>query len=348
MLATRDFLRCSTERKRERERARVFVRSRKSSRREEEEEEEEEAKKNRGIQSVEMMMMVWGNHHHHHPILRARKMVGPCVRRQRERRREERRNSSSAKRGWKENENVKSLRVRAAATDDDDDDSKTESFLEKMNPFKKKTSSSDNAASVQRQSSPKKKTTKKRDLISSEQREQLFGNGLMGRVATGVINNLARKVGEEYEGMYANVEEAYDIARRKCERDGKLREALGGGEVIVGPVTMQMSNSMNVNGKKTDVTRIGMVASSSASGNNVASISATMESVTAGTKNVRVIATMPSGQSFEVDGVGGGGVGGNVDVMPATNDGDDANFASDVIDGEIIEASFDDAKSEDE
>ena len=275
------------------------------------------------------------------------------MRRQRERRREERRHSSSAKRGWKETENtggVKSLRVRAAAaTDDDDDKSKTEeSFLEKMNPFKKKTSSSDNAASVQRQSSPKKKTTKKRDLISSEQREQLFGNGLMGRVATGVINNLARKVGEEYEGMYANVEEAYDIARRKCERDGKLREALGGGEVIVGPVTMQMSNSMNVNGKKTDVTRIGMVASSSASGNNVASISATMESVTAGTKNVRVIATMRSGQSFEVDGVGGGGVGGNVDVMPATNDGDDANFASDVIDGEIIEASFDDAKSEDE
>ena len=45
--------------------------------------------------------------------------------------------------------------------------------------------------------------------------------------------------------------------------------------------------------------------------------------------------------------VGGGGVGGNVDVMPATNDGD-ANFASDIIDGEIIEASFDDAKSEDE
>ena len=317
--------------------------SRKSSSRREEEEEEEEEEA--------MMIMVWGNHHHHHPILRARKMVGPCVRRQRERRREERRNSSSsAKRGWKENENVKRLRVRAAATDDDDDDdkSKTESFLEKMNPFKKKTSSSDNAASVQRQSSPKKKTTKKRDLISSEQREQLFGNGLMGRVATGVINNLARKVGEEYEGMYANVEEAYDIARRKCERDGKLREALGGGEVIVGPVTMQMSNSMNVNGKKTDVTRIGMVASSSASGNNVASISATMESVTAGTKNVRVIATMPSGQSFEVDGVGGGGVGGNVDVMPATNDGDDANFASDVIDGEIIEASFDDAKSEDE
>ena len=316
--------------------------SRKSSSRREEEEEEEEEEA--------MMMMVWGNHH---PILRARKMMmRPCVRRQRERRRREERrhSSSSAKRGWKETENtggVKSLRVRAAATTDDDDDK--ESFLEKMNPFKKKTSSSDNAASVQRQSSPKKKTTKKRgDLISSEQREQLFGNGLMGRVATGVINNLARKVGEEYEGMYANVEEAYDIARRKCERDGKLREALGGGEVIVGPVTMQMSNSMNVNGKKTDVTRIGMVASSSASGNNVASISATMESVTAGTKNVRVIATMRSGQSFEVDGVGGGGVGGNVDVMPATNDGDDANFASDVIDGEIIEASFDDAKSEDE
>ena len=295
-----------------------------------------------------MMMMsaempsVWGNQH---PILRARKVGAhprvAAVLRRRQRERRERRSSSA--RGWKENEKtgVKTLRVRAAATDDEDEDDATESFLEKMNPFKKKTSSD---ASVQRQS---QKKTKKRDLISSEQREQLFGNGLMGRVATGVINNLARKVGEEYEGMYANVEEAYDIARRKCERDGKLREALGGGEVIVGPVTMQMSNSMNVNGKKTDVTRIGMVASSSASGNNVASIAATMESVTAGTKNVRVIATMPSGQSFEVDGVGGGGVGGNVDVMPATNDGD-ANFASDIINGEIIEASFDDAKSEDE
>ena len=288
------------------------------------------------------MPSVWGNQH---PILRARKVGAhprvAAVLRRRQRERRERRSSSA--RGWKENEKtgVKTLRVRAAATDDEDEDDATESFLEKMNPFKKKTSSD---ASVQRQS---QKKTKKRDLISSEQREQLFGNGLMGRVATGVINNLARKVGEEYEGMYANVEEAYDIARRKCERDGKLREALGGGEVIVGPVTMQMSNSMNVNGKKTDVTRIGMVASSSASGNNVASIAATMESVTAGTKNVRVIATMPSGQSFEVDGVGGGGVGGNVDVMPATNDGD-ANFASDIIDGEIIEASFDDAKSEDE
>ena len=288
------------------------------------------------------MPSVWGNQH---PILRARKVGAhprvAAVLRRRQRERRERRSSSA--RGWKENEKtgVKTLRVRAAATDDEDEDDATESFLEKMNPFKKKTSSD---ASVQRQS---QKKTKKRDLISSEQREQLFGNGLMGRVATGVINNLARKVGEEYEGMYANVEEAYDIARRKCERDGKLREALGGGEVIVGPVTMQMSNSMNVNGKKTDVTRIGMVASSSASGNNVASIAATMESVTAGTKNVRVIATMPSGQSFEVDGVGGGGVGGNVDVMPATNDGD-ANFASDIIDGEIIEASYDDAKSEDE
>lgn len=288
------------------------------------------------------MPSVWGNQH---PILRARKVGAhprvAAVLRRRQRERRERRSSSA--RGWKENEKtgVKTLRVRAAATDDEDEDDATESFLEKMNPFKKKTSSD---ASVQRQS---QKKTKKRDLISSEQREQLFGNGLMGRVATGVINNLARKVGEEYEGMYANVEEAYDIARRKCERDGKLREALGGGEVIVGPVTMQMSNSMNVNGKKTDVTRIGMVASSSASGNNVASIAATMESVTAGTKNVRVIATMPSGQSFEVDGVGGGCVGGNVDVMPATNDGD-ANFASDIIDGEIIEASFDDAKSEDE
>ena len=87
----------------------------------------------------------------------------------------------------------------------------TESFLEKMNPFKKKTSSD---ASVQRQSSPKKKT-KKRDLISSEQREQLFGNGLMGRVATGVINNLARKVGEKYEGM-SRTSRGRRYRRRKC------------------------------------------------------------------------------------------------------------------------------------
>lgn len=224
-----------------------------------------------------------------------------------------------------------------------------ESFFEKLNPFKKK-STELTTTSEERQQLGKKR--KKNELISSEQREALFGKGLMGRVATGVINNIAGQIAEGMSEMQTNVEEAYEIARSKCERDQKLRDALGGGEVVVGPVTMQSSNSMNVNGKRSDVTRIGMIASSS-TGSNIASIAVTMESVTTGSKNVTVVATLRSGEQFEVDGVGGGGVGGNVDVVAGPSSSSSSSISSggsgaggvsddDFIEGEIIEASFED------
>lgn len=220
-----------------------------------------------------------------------------------------------------------------------------ESFFEKLNPFKKK----ENALTTterEQQMNMNNRKNKKNELINSTQREQLFGKGLMGRVATGVINNLAGQLAEGMSEMRTNVEDAYDIARGKCEKDGKLREALGGEDVVVGPVTTQMSNSMNVNGKRTDVTRIGMIASSS-SGTKVASIAVTMESVTTGKKNVTVVATLRNGESFEVDGVGGGGVGRNVDVVIDANGTNTRNAADEDFfeGGEIIEASFDDASS---
>lgn len=220
-----------------------------------------------------------------------------------------------------------------------------ESFFEKLNPFKKK----ENALTTterEQQMNMNNRKNKKNELINSTQREQLFGKGLMGRVATGVINNLAGQLAEGMSEMRTNVEDAYDIARGKCEKDGKLREALGGEDVVVGPVTTQMSNSMNVNGKRTDVTRIGMIASSS-SGTKVASIAVTMESVTTGKKSVTVVATLRNGESFEVDGVGGGGVGRNVDVVIDANGTNTRNAADEDFfeGGEIIEASFDDASS---
>ena len=245
---------------------------------------------------------------------------------------------SSRRRGRRRN-NTAALRYRGAFA-------REESLFEKLNPFKKK-SKTELTTSEERQQQEGKKR-KKNELISSEQREQLFGKGLVGRVATGVINNIAGQIAEGMSEMQTNVEEAYEIARRKCERDGKLRDALGGGEVVVGPVTMQSSNSMNVNGKRSDVTRIGMIASSS-TGSNIASIAVTMESVTTGSKNVVVVATLRSGERFEVDGVGGGGVGGNVDVVagPSSSSSRSGSGAGggdfdDFIEGEIIEASFED------
>lgn len=249
--------------------------------------------------------------------------------------------SLSLRRRGRRRRNTAALRYRGAFAQE-------ESFFEKLNPFKKK--STELTTSEERQQQGKKR--KKNELISSEQREQLFGKGLMGRVATGVINNIAGQIAEGMSEMQTNVEEAYEIARRKCERDGKLRDALGGGEVVVGPVTMQSSNSMNVNGKRSDVTRIGMIVSSS-TGSNIASIAVTMESVTTGSKNVTVVATLRSGEQFEVDGVGGGGVGGNVDVIAgpppssssSSSSGSDSGAGGgddDFIEGEIIEASFED------
>ena len=248
---------------------------------------------------------------------------------------------SSRRRGRRRN-NTAALRYRGAFA-------REESLFEKLNPFKKK-SKTELTTSEERQQQQQGKQRKKNELISSEQREQLFGKGLVGRVATGVINNIAGQIAEGMSEMQTNVEEAYEIARRKCERDGKLRDALGGGEVVVGPVTMQSSNSMNVNGKRSDVTRIGMIASSS-TGSNIASIAVTMESVTTGSKNVTVVATLRSGERFEVDGVGGGGVGGNVDVVAGPSSSSSSSRSGsgagggdfdDFIEGEIIEASFED------
>ena len=253
------------------------------------------------------------------------------------------RSSLSSRRRGRRRNNTAALRYRGAFA-------REESLFEKLNPFKKKSTELTTSEERQQQQGKKKK---KNELISSEQREQLFGKGLVGRVATGVINNIAGQIAEGMSEMQTNVEEAYEIARRKCERDGKLRDALGGGEVVVGPVTMQSSNSMNVNGKRSDVTRIGMIASSS-TGSNIASIAVTMESVTTGSKNVTVVATLRSGERFEVDGVGGGGVGGNVDVVAGPSSSSSPSSSSrsgsgagggdfdDFIEGEIIEASFED------
>jgi hypothetical protein len=246
------------------------------------------------------------------------------------------------RRGRRRN-NTAALRYRGAFA-------REESLFEKLNPFKKKSKTELTTSEERQQQQQQGKKREKNELISSEQREQLFGKGLVGRVATGVINNIAGQIAEGMSEMQTNVEEAYEIARRKCERDGKLRDALGGGEVVVGPVTMQSSNSMNVNGKRSDVTRIGMIASSS-TGSNIASIAVTMESVTTGSKNVVVVATLRSGERFEVDGVGGGGVGGNVDVVAGPSSSSSSSRSGsgagggdfdDFIEGEIIEASFED------
>jgi len=233
----------------------------------------------------------------------------------------------------------------------DADGSRPESFLEKI--FKKKKETSIEQSSNSDNSNTQKKKKRENELISSEQREQIFGKGLMGRITTGIINNVAGKIAEQAKDMRERTEDAYAIASSKCERDGKLKEALGGGDVKLGPITTQMSNSMVVNGKKQDVTRIGFLAQSNRTG-QFASISVTSESVTSsqGEKRVQVIATLANGKSFAVDGLGGGGgivdgggndVSPNIDVFQATNTNTGA-AVDDLIEGEIIDASFEDSK----
>jgi len=170
--------------------------------------------------------------------------------------------------------------------------------LDKLNPFKKQ------STELSTVKEPERETTG--ELISPKVREELFGKGLLGKVVTAGINSAAKSFVEAVEDVQNNLEDAYDIASRKCERDSRLADALGGGTISIGPITSTNVNSVSRNGQKADVTNLGFTASGGRFGRGIASISVTAESIKGERTNVQVVATLQTGKSFEVDGLGGG------------------------------------------
>ena len=125
--------------------------------------------------------------------------------------------------------------IEGGGGDDEDD-----SLLSKLNPFKA-VKKAQQKASIEKQ---KKEAGK---VISDDMRKQMFGEGLMGRMAAGMINNVAGALKEQMSEATEKSEQCYDAATRLVSNDPRVRKHLGDGVQCTPPMS-QMSSSMNVNG----------------------------------------------------------------------------------------------------
>lgn len=119
----------------------------------------------------------------------------------------------------------------------EDDD---ESLLSKLNPFKALKKAQQKAAIEKRKQDANK-------VISDDMRTQLFGEGLMGKMAAGMINNVAGALREQMSEAAEKSQDCYDAATRAVGNDSRVRRYLGDGVQCTPPMS-QMSSSMNVNG----------------------------------------------------------------------------------------------------
>jgi hypothetical protein len=125
--------------------------------------------------------------------------------------------------------------------------------LSKLNPFKGKKEKE--GTSLERRGTPT--GTPKGELLSKEMSEQIFGKGLMGKLATKAVNSAAKALGEQLSAAQEGVEIVYEESTRAVKLDGGLISALGGGTIECGPVMSQSSSSSNINGQKTTYVSIG-------------------------------------------------------------------------------------------
>ena len=153
------------------------------------------------------------------------------------------REAASLARTRQSREVVRAPGVARAMADDD------ESLLRKLNPFKAIKKQQEKAAIEKRREEANK-------VISDDVRKQLFGDGLMGKMAAGLINNAAGALKEQFNAAAEASEVTYDAAVRAVRNDTRVRRALGD-DVQATPPMSQMSNSSSVNGVDVAVTVMG-------------------------------------------------------------------------------------------
>ena len=167
-----------------------------------------------------------------------------------------------------------------------------ESFLDKINPFKK----SKSAELAKREADASA-------LINDETRKQLFGDGLMGKMVSGMINQAASGLKEQMSAAAEATEVTYDSAVRECKMDGRVRSALGD-DVQATPPMSQMSSSTNVNGVASQQTSVGFLLQSSTGRRaQVQAVSTT----TNGVVTVDATVVTETGEQFVIRDCGPGG-----------------------------------------
>ena len=119
------------------------------------------------------------------------------------------REAASLARTRQSREVVRAPGVARAMADDD------ESLLRKLNPFKAIKKQQEKAAIEKRREEANK-------VISDDVRKQLFGDGLMGKMAAGLINNAAGALKEQFNAAAEASEVTYDAAVRAVRNDTRV------------------------------------------------------------------------------------------------------------------------------
>lgn len=181
-------------------------------------------------------------------------------------------------------------------------DGEGESLLDKLNPLKKIKKAQESAAI-------EKSRVEANKLLSDEQGEQIFGTGLMGKLATGMVNKIGGAVKEQFQEAQRSTMDTWDAAVRAVESDMRLKEYLGADVSCTQPMS-QASASTNINGVATNRTTIGFMAQGLTTG-RAAQVEATSETGSDGTSELKVVVRLDDGQVFEV-GMGAASLGGDV------------------------------------
>lgn len=136
--------------------------------------------------------------------------------------------------------------VTTRASKGEDNDGGVLGKLNKLNPFKRR---DDAGGALER----KRPSEEKKEFLSREVSEQIFGKGLMGKIAASAVNAAASSLGKSLAEARDAADACYEDAKRAVRLDPEVARALGGGDIQFGPVMQQ--SSMSVNGKTT--TQIG-------------------------------------------------------------------------------------------
>jgi hypothetical protein len=167
-----------------------------------------------------------------------------------------------------------------------------ESFLDKINPFKR--SKGGELAKREAQSRADKNA-----LITDDTRKQLFGDGLLGKVVSGVINQVASGLKEQISAAAEVSEMTYDTAVRACKIDSRVRRAMGE-DIQATPPASQFSSTSSVNGKRTQTTTVGFSLRSADGRGGRAMVQAVSTSDERGRTVVNATVSLETGEQFMI------------------------------------------------
>lgn len=201
-----------------------------------------------------------------------------------------------------------------------------ESFLDKINPFKR----SKSAELARREADANA-------LINDETRKQLFGDGLMGKMVSGMINQAASGLKQQMSAAAEVTEVTYDSAVRACKMDSRVRRALGDDAQATPPMS-QMSSSTNVNGVASQQTSVGFLLQSSTG--RRAQVQA-VGTTTNGVQTVSCTVVTETGERFVIEDCGPGG-GDDAWVDGQTGGGSETSIPSPFARGTTIDVDADD------